>query len=96
MTSYKAEVTLNEKDSILDLLALEKSLVKIYATALTEGVSQGFRRVVKENFEKVAHLQAQTFFMLTEQGYYKVCSAKEEKLKEICKIFKDELNNLDK
>ena len=39
MTSYKAEVTLNEKDSILDLLALEKSLVKIYATALTEGVS---------------------------------------------------------
>ena len=47
-TSYKAEVTLNEKDSLQDMLNLEKSAVKLYSTAMTEGCSKGFRTLVKE------------------------------------------------
>ena len=44
--SYKADITLNEKDSLQDMLNLEKSLVKIYSTAMTEGVSKGFRTLI--------------------------------------------------
>ena len=43
---YKADITLNEKDSLQDMLNLEKSLVKIYSTAMTEGASKGFRTLM--------------------------------------------------
>jgi hypothetical protein len=54
MSNYKAEVTLNEKDSLLDLLSVEKSLVKLYALCITEGCSQGFRSVVKRHCQSVS------------------------------------------
>ena len=34
MSNYKADITLNEKDSLQDMLNLEKALVKIYSTAI--------------------------------------------------------------
>ncbi|MBQ9756477.1 MAG: spore coat protein, partial [Clostridia bacterium] len=36
MQNYKADITLNEKDSLQDMLTLEKSVVKLYSTAITE------------------------------------------------------------
>lgn len=80
--SYKADITLNEKDSLQDMLNLEKSLVKIYSTAMTEGVSKGFRTLVKEHWNQANDDQIKVFFQMTEHGYYQVESAPEEILTE--------------
>ena len=80
--AYKADITLNEKDSLQDMLNLEKSLVKIYSTAITEGVSNGFRTLVKEHWNQATDDQIKVFFEMTEHGYYQVESAPKETLSE--------------
>ena len=82
MDNYKAQTTLNEKDSLQDMLTLEKSLVKMYSTAITEGVSNGFRTLIKENWNGAVSDQIEVFFQMTDHGYYKVESAPEESLVE--------------
>ncbi len=81
-TSYKAEVTLNEKDSLQDMLNLEKSAVKLYSTAMTEGCSKGFRTLIKEHWGETVEDQMNVFLQMTELGYYKVESAPEDTLNE--------------
>ena len=83
MENYKAQTTLNEKDSLQDMLTLEKSLVKMYSTAITEGVSNGFRTLIKENWNGAVSDQIEVFFQMTDHGYYKVESAPEEKINEL-------------
>jgi spore coat protein CotF len=80
MSSYKTEVTLNEKDSLQDMLNAEKNLVKLYALALSEGVSKGFRNLIKEHFIGTADDQLKVFLTMTECDYYRVQSASEEQL----------------
>ena len=82
MADYKADITLNEKDSLIDMLNLEKTMAKVYTTAMTEGVSKGFRTVVREHIDGVIDDQFSVFSCLTEQGYMKVQSAPEETLKQ--------------
>ncbi len=77
---YKAEVTLNEKDSLQDMLTLEKTLVKTYATAMTEGCSKGFRTIVEDHLTQTANDQMKVFLMMTEHDYYRVESAPQETL----------------
>lgn len=82
MSNYKADITLNEKDSLQDMLNLEKSLVKIYSTAITEGASKGFRNLIKTNWVAATDDQLQVFLEMTEHGYYQVESAPETLLAE--------------
>ncbi len=81
MSNYKADTTLNEKDSLQDMLIIEKDLVKIYATAITEGASNGFRTVIKDNFLDATHDQLDVFMNMCEHDYYRVESATEDQLK---------------
>ena len=90
MTSYKAEVTLNEKDTLIDLLALEKSIVKLYALCITEGCSQGFRNVIKRHLSDEITDQMEVFLLLTELDYYRVESAPEDTLKKLKDNFSKE------
>ena len=78
MADYKAQITLNEKDSITDLLTLEKTLAKVYTTALTEGVSKGFRDTVKEHLDQTLIDQFEVFSFLTEHDYMRVTSAPQQ------------------
>lgn len=82
MDNYKADITLNEKDSLQDMLNLEKSLVKIYSTAMTEGVSKGFRTLIRDHWNQATDDQIKVFFEMTEHGYYQVESAPEQVLQE--------------
>ena len=84
---YKAQTTLNEKDSISDLLIVEKALVKLYATAITEGVSKGFRQTVRECLNGQIEDQIDVYFFLTDYGYERVCSATEECRNEVKDAF---------
>lgn len=89
MASYKAEVTLNEQDSLQDMLNLEKTMVKMYATAMTEGASKGFRNLVKANLIDTTSDQMDVFLAMTNKGYYKVQSAEEKMLKQQKETFKE-------
>ena len=82
MSEYKAEITLNEKDSLQDMLNLEKSLVKIYSLAMTEGCSKGFRTLIRQHLDLTADDQMKVFCQMTEHGYYQVESAPETALSE--------------
>ena len=82
MDNYKADMTLNEKDSLQDMLNAEKNLVKVYSTAMTEGCSKGFRTLIKENWIGATDDQMQVFLEMTEHGYYQVESAEETMLSE--------------
>lgn len=75
MGNIKSEFSLNEKDSLQDMLNLEKDMVKVYSTALTEGTSKGFRNTVKEIWGETVDAQLDVFLLMTELGYAKVQSA---------------------
>ena len=79
---YMREITLNEKDSLQDMLNLEKNLVKVYSTVMTEGVSKGFRTTIKSNWNETVEDQADVYFMMTDKGYAEVQSAPETTLSE--------------
>jgi len=78
MRDFKGDITLNEEDCINDLLILAKSLVKLYATTLTESVSKCSRDAVRENLNGAVEDQIDLYFLLTELDYERVESAKEE------------------
>ncbi len=82
MGDYKADVTLNEKDSLQDMLNVEKAMVKLYSTAMTEGCSEGFRQLIGEHWNESAQDQMNVFLQMTEHGYYQVESAPEQILQE--------------
>lgn len=82
MATKKSDFTLNEKDSLQDMLNLEKNMVKVYSTAITEGTSKGFRNLVRENWQGTVDSQLNVFLLMTELGYAKVQSAEENVIKQ--------------
>jgi spore coat protein CotF len=89
---YKAETTLNEKDSLQDMLILEKTMAKIYATALTEGASEDYKKTIKCHFNGIIEDQTEVFNKMTELGYYELEPApenvKQETKDKFCQIKK--------
>lgn len=82
MANYKADTTLNEKDSLQDMLTLEKTMMKVYATAWTEGASKNFQTLVKKHVQETACDQQEVFLKMEEHGYYKVEPAPQTALSE--------------
>ena len=82
MSNYKADMTLNEKDTLQDMLNIEKTLVKVYSTAITEGTSKGFRTLIKTHWGETVNDQLNVFLMMTEHDYAKVQSAEQTVLSE--------------
>lgn len=78
MRDYKADITLNEEDSLIDLLNAEKNLLKTYAVVISESVSKGVREQVLKNLKSQVDSQINVFFLMTELDYYRVNSASEE------------------
>ena len=81
MADYKADITLNERDTLFDMLITEKTLVKLYAFATTEAVSKGFRNALKTLYSQSVSDQFNIFMNITETDYARVCSADESEIK---------------
>ena len=94
MSNFMADNSLNEKDSLQDMLNVEKQIVKMYTTAITEGVSKGFRTKIKENLMDSISDQMDVFLQMTNLGYYKVQSAPEDATKEQKEKFNSVAKNL--
>lgn len=94
MREYREQITLNEQDSLLDILNVEKDLTKLYATLITEGVSKGFRNTIISNLSTSIDDQFMAFTLLTEQGYLRVESQDEQTKNQLKEQFCNVLNSL--
>ena len=54
MKLEKREITLNEKDSLTDLLLLERAILSAYAQACGEAERKESRLLIMENFKETA------------------------------------------
>lgn len=66
----KSEYTLNEKDSLTDLLNSEKALVKLYGTALTEAECKSLRTLIRTQLAEAAEDQYTVFEQMKSHDYY--------------------------
>ncbi len=76
----KREVTLNEQDSLQDMLECEKQLMGFYATALREGSSKALRKELMKNYTACADGQFTVFDEMRTRGYYQVQPAPRQQL----------------
>ena len=70
MKLTKSDVTLNEKDSLQDMLESEKQLMTLYTTALFEGSTKSIRKSFSANLMGVAENQYTLFTQMSTRGYY--------------------------
>lgn len=94
MDNYKSKITLNEKDSLTDILMAEKELVKIYAEAITEGAGRSFRSTVKSNMEGAVADQFAVFSAMSKQGLYETKPAPKQATDETKQTFSEMLKQL--
>jgi spore coat protein CotF len=80
MNKSKMDTTLNEKDSLRDMLECEKQLMGFYATALREGSTQSLRKEITKNYTSCADGQFSLFEEMLTRGYYQVQPAQKQQL----------------
>lgn len=84
----KALTTLNEKDSLTDVLIYEKLILSEYALAVAESDKKEVRKILVKNFALAAETQFDVFKMMNERGYYISEVAKGEEIKSAVSSFK--------
>lgn len=72
MRQSKSDVSLNEQDSLQDMLDHEKLLLSLYSIALTEGSSAAFRKEIVRNYTASAEDQFAVFEQMLSRGYYQI------------------------
>lgn len=92
---FKKDTSLNEKDSLTDLLLLEKSLIKLYAEALTEGSCKCYITAVKNNLGETACDQNSIFQQMEKLDYYQTVPADKTTIDEKKATFKKVLSELE-
>ena len=95
MREYKADITLNEEDSLIDLLNAEKNLLKTYSVVISESVSKGVREQILKNLKEQIESQISVFFLMTELDYYRVNAASEEQRREAREQFKKSKHDIE-
>ena len=94
MKLTKSDVTLNERDTLQDMLESEKQLMTIYNTALFEGSTKAMRKNFSANLLGVAENQYLIFTQMSTRGYYEPKPANKTVIDEACDNFKKQKNSL--
>lgn len=94
MRITKMDCTLNEKDTLQDLLESEKQLMALYTTALYEGSSTSFRKNISTNLLGVAENQYKLFTQMQTRGYYEPAPAKKAMIDEANATYKKQKKEL--
>ena len=76
MKITKIDCTLNEKDTLQDMLESEKQLMELYTVALFEGSTKTVRKNFSTNLLGVAENQFGLFTQMQSRGYYEPQPAK--------------------
>ncbi len=88
----KRETSLNERDSLDDLLMAEKQTMWAYTTALIEGSNKSVRKEILKNYSECAEDQFKVFSLMEERGFYKISPAERETIKTQAETFKKYLD----
>ncbi len=88
------DCTLNEKDTLQDLLESEKQLMEIYTTALYEGSNKSVRKSFSTNLLGVAESQYCIFTQMQSRGYYEPKPAVKAMLDEANETYKKQKKQL--
>ena len=94
MKLTKSDVTLNERDSLQDILESEKQLMGLYATALFEGSTKAVRKNFSTHLMGVAENQFLVFTQMSTRGYYEPKPANKTMIDEATSAFKKQKNSL--
>lgn len=94
MRVTKMDNTLNEKDTLQDMLESEKQLMEIYTTALFEGSTKSVRKNISTNLLGVAENQYSLFMQMQSKGYYEPKPAQKSMIDEANSTFKKEKKQL--
>lgn len=94
MKLTKSDCTLNEKDSLQDMLDAEKQLMELYTTALFEGSTKSLRKNFSQNLLAVAENQYCIYTQMNTRGYYEPKPANKNLIDEANSTFKKQKNSL--
>ena len=94
MRVTKMDCSLNEKDTLQDLLESEKQLMALYTTALYEGSTASVRKNMSTNLLGVAENQFCLFTQMQTRGYYEPQPAKKAMIDEANATFKKQKKEL--
>ena len=94
MRVTKMDCTLNEKDTLQDLLESEKQLMTIYTTALFEGSTNTVRKNFSTNLLGVAENQFSLFQQMQTRGYYEPQPAKKAMIDQANATYKKQKKEL--
>ena len=94
MRVTKMDCTLNEKDTLQDLLESEKQLMTIYTTALFEGSTKTVRKNFSTNLLGVAENQFSLFEQMQTRGYYEPQPAKKAMIDQANETYKKQKKEL--
>ena len=94
MKLTKMDCTLNERDTLQDMLDSEKQLMELYTTALFEGSTKSVRKSFSANLLAVAENQYSIFTQMQSRGFYEPQPAKKNMLDEANDTFKKQKNQL--
>lgn len=70
MAGFKQRTQLNEQDSLQDMLNLEKEVVKLYTTAVTEADGSKVRQAFKWGLDGALFDQYEVYGVMKKSGYY--------------------------
>ncbi|MDE7306992.1 MAG: spore coat protein [Clostridia bacterium] len=94
MRLTKMDTTLNEKDSLQDMLEAEKQLMSLYTTALFEGSTKSVRKNFSTNLLGVADNQYCIFNQMQSRGYYEPQPAKKNMIDQANDTYKKQKKSL--
>jgi spore coat protein CotF len=94
MKLSKSDITLNERDTLQDMLDGEKQLMSIYTTALYEGSTKSMRKRFSDHLVAVANSQFSLFSQMQELGYYEPKTAQKTMIDEANDKFKKQQKDL--
>lgn len=87
---------MNDRDLVVDLLSSEKAITTNTATALTEASNDSLHNEILDFFDTVKDIQAETYELAWNFGWYTLEEAETTKIKQKEKDLQtklDELNN---
>jgi len=94
MKLTKSDCTLNERDTLQDMLECEKKLMELYTTALFEGSSKSLRKNFSESLLEVADSQYCIYTQMNTRGYYEPKPADKNSIDTAVVTFKKQKNSL--
>lgn len=90
----KNNVAFTEEEALTDVLILQKNLIRLYATALTESANKGLRTILQTHYKDINTEQNQTFTNMQKMGYYELQKADKTMLDQKIETFTKMYNSL--